>query len=251
MATLGNNELQARFKSGTPRFMHLNVTRQNQEFDINHDLIHCDVELLYAQAKLVGEPGLGGSGITTGYTQAAEPANGASPWKITVNHSGNLNDPADTNKVLGVEENFIQEFEVDHSLVDLEIEGLTERRQFLKDPSIQSNDLHVLVPTDFGLEIHRNRAGGTSYMPWFAENVKLNPRLKIKTYHPGPREKSKRICRFVQDFADTNTATYRKANGELKPWATQGHSSGTVCQFPANCVVNIQLTFRITPRVLL
>ena len=251
MATLSNEVLQQRFKNTTSRYMHINVTRQNQEFNINHDLVHSDIELLSAQAKLVGEPGLGGSGITALYNATTNPTNGAYPWKITVNHEGNLNDPADTNTVLGVDENFVQEFEVDHSMIDVEIEGLHERRQFLKDQSVAANDLHMLIPTDFGLEQHRDRVGGPNFFPFFAENVKLPGKLKIKTYHPGTREKSKRIVRFVQDYADTNTSTFRKANGELKPWATQGHSGGTVCQFPANCVINIYITFKVTPRTLL
>lgn len=254
MATLGNNEVQQRFRDGIPRLLHLNITRQNQEFTINHDLIHCDIELLHAQARLVGEPGEGGYGISTMYSNTDPTANNIghfSPWRSTVNVQA-LNDPADSSVVLGVGENFVQQVEVDHGHVDVDIVGLTERRQYLKDQSVAANDLSILIPTDFGLEMHRGLVAGPTYMPWFSHNVKLQPRIKVTTHFPGTREKAKRVVRFVQDYADTDTSTYRKANGEISMWANQGHDDGVTSpsqsQFPANLVHNIYMQFKVTPR---
>jgi len=228
--------------------MTLWVTRQGQSFVTSGDLQLCDVELVNASVELVGEPGKGNVGSVSGYVagdSSVEPYNG------TMNLLHAVNDAGTTSTVYQIEgENRIQsKTHINHGLLNINIVGMTQGTQFRKDVSVGGNNLELLVPTDNGLITQRFAAWPST--PLLLENVHLQQNLRVECTFAGTWPQSKRIARFVEDWADTPGGTKRNTDGTVRYFVgdDEGQSSTAECQVPANCVQFVKLIFKVSPRV--
>lgn len=246
-----------RYETHHQRLMTLYVTRQSQQFVVANDLELVDIELIRSSVELVGEPGFDfNSGIGMGHAGAAYDSAGATvpdanpTYLSTVNQLYALNRTG-TSTVHGVTGlNGVQHTtHINHGWVNIQIDGMMENRQFMQDERYQENQLSLVVPTDSGvLSIRSMQQNGPPH-PLLLQNIKMQPQVTIHTDFAGIWPKQKRRARFVEDYADTNPAVLRNADGTVRYY--QDDSGGAAIgpsQIPANMINCIVLQFCIKPR---
>jgi len=222
--------------------MTLWVTRQGQDFVTSGDLQLCDVELLNASVELVGEPGQGNAGKTAGQNNN---------HNTTINFLNAVNDASAESTVYGVTggNRVLAKTHINHGHVNVNIIGMTQGHQFRRDTSIGGNDISLLIPTDNGIIPGR-------IVNWPAnsltlENVHLQQNLRVECAFAGTWPVVKRVCRFVEDWADTPGGTKRNADGTVRYYVNddEGQSSSQECQVPSNLINAMKLVFKVTPRI--
>jgi hypothetical protein len=228
--------------------MTLWVTKQNQEFITTSDLELADIELVNATVELVGEPGNGNYGDTSGNGSYAT----TSTHKTTINTKG-VNDVGQTSTVFGLEApNLIsQKTHLNHGHLNVGIVGMTEGHQFRQDATHQDNRIYLSIPTDLGLMSARDKLASWPPTPISIEAVKLEQRLRVESAFFGNGAAPTKVARFVEDWADATSN--RNDDGTVK-WFTnndEGTSSIQQCIVPSNCIVGMKLVFNIRPRAIL
>lgn len=226
--------IMKRYQTRTTKLMHLYVTRQNQEFVIENDQQLVDLELIRSKVTLVGEPGAGDWGtVVQGYNGASQVS-----YRNTINSNVLQNTAANRVK---------QRSDIDHSLVNISIAGMTQQRQFLGD-EIHNSYLSFVCDTDLG--IHTTNA--INFVPQACENVKLQQKLVVHTDFLGNKALEERKGSFVEDWADEDVAT-RRVEGVLgspvKYFNTEATTSSDACLVPSNKIISALLTFKVTPRL--
>ena len=238
------DDIYKRYETHHKKIMTLYVTRQNQQFVVSSDITLCDLELIRSSVELVGEPGRSGgfAAIGTGGNQVGRSILGSNIFYGDTYNSETLNQNQ-TNAVQS-------KTALNHSWMNIEINGMSEARNFMRDDRLQDNELSIVVPTDNGLAgaaRGANANGPTN--PIKLENIKLNQNIRIACQFAGSGPKQVRTARFAEDFADLDPATYRSADGTVKYYNdTSGHADDTLCQIPANIVNSMILQFQMTPR---
>lgn len=247
------NEIYKRYETHHKKVINLYVTRQNQQFRIANDQTLCDLKLLRSSVELVGEPGFaGGTQVGYGHTQGAYDTLGASVDLVTPGYCSTTNwlyamNKSGSSRVYGMTlPNGVQhKSTINHGWVDVSIAGMTEARHFMRDDGMQDNQVSLLLPTDSGiLSTRAQQASGPPHQI-VLENVKMDPYITVGTLFVGTSGRNTRIARFVEDFADTDIATYRSTDGSVKYYDTAGAGA---CQIPANMVTHMILQFEMTPR---
>lgn len=242
-AVLGPTGVAGRYQTHRSQLMTLWVTRQGQEFVTSGDLQLCDVELINATVSLVGEPGIGNVGTVTGPI---------TPHKTTFNQINAVNNAGVTSTVYGItgENRVLSKTHLDHGYLNITIEGMTQGHQFRKDVSQGGNDISLLVPTDNGVLMHREKTWPAN--PLTLENVHLQQNLKVHCAFAGLWPLTKRIARFTEDWADADdgSTVKRNADGTVRYFTNddEGQASAQKCQVPSNCIDSLKLLFKISPR---
>ena len=221
--------------------MTLWITRQGQQFVTSGGQQLCDVELVNATVQMVGEPGIGNFGNVSGPT---------TPHNTTMNKLHAVNEAGVTSTVYGItgENRILSKTHIDHGHVGINVEGMMQGHQFRTDVSQGGNGFRMLVPTDNGLMMHRDK--NWPQQPLMLENVHLQQNLRVETIFAGLWPETKRIARFTEDWADTPGGTKRNADKTVRYFTSddEGQSSSEECQVPSNCIDSIKLVFKITPR---
>lgn len=240
------DDIYKRYETHHKKLMTLYVTRQNQQFVVANDITLCDLELIRSSVELVGEPGVssGFAGVSTGanqigfgYTQG-----------LTAAYGGTINTLYDINKT--VVANAVQhKTSINHGWVNIEIDGMSQARNFMRDDRQMDNELSIVVPTDSGiLSIRAAQQSGPPH-PIILENIKMEQNIRIACQFAGSGSKQSRTARFVEDFADADPTTYRSADGTVKYYDdTSGGPVDTECQIPSNLINCMILQFQMTPR---
>ena len=238
---LGPAGIVGRYRTHRKQLMTLYVTRQGQDFVTSGDLQLCDVKLINASVELVGEPGIGNFGNSSGPT---------TPHNSTVNKLHAINDAGTTSTVYGIasENRVISKTHLTHRELNISITGMTQGHHFRQDQAHLDNNVELMIPTDYGIMEHRNPAWPAH--PIQLENVHLQQNLKVHAVFAGNWPANKRIARFVEDWALTTGGTKKNADGTIRYFVNddEGQSSSQECQVPANCINAIKLVFEVTPQ---
>jgi hypothetical protein len=239
------DEIYKRYETHHKKVMTLYVTRQNQQFVVANDITLCDLELIRSSVELVGEPGVsaGNAGVATGtsqigfgYTQGS-----SGPYGSTVNALYDVNKTVVVNAVQ-------HKTHINHGWMNIEIEGMSQARNFMRDDRQLDNELSLVVPTDSGIiSIRAAQQNGPPHS-LVLENIKLEQNIRIACQFAGSGSKQSRTARFVEDFADADPTTYRSSNGSVKYYDDSGGAADTKCQIPSNLVNCMILQFQMTPR---
>jgi hypothetical protein len=247
------DEIYKRYETHHKKLMTLYVTRQNQDFVVADDITLCDLELVRSSVELVGEPGLGGGGqIGYGHTQGAyAPAEATLDLQMP-NYSSTVNQlyamnlsGSSTVKGMNAPNGVVHKTALNHGWMNIEIEGMSQNRNFMRDYRQDDNELSIVVPTDSGLLSMRAAQQNGPPHPVMLENIKLEQTIRIKSQFAGNASKQSRTARFVEDFADTDPTTYRSADGTVMYYSAAGIGA---CQIPSNMVNCMVLQFQMTPR---
>ena len=236
---LSASGVAGRYQTHRSQLMTLWVTRQGQDFVTSGDLQLCDVELINAEAHLVGEPGIGNFG-----------GSASVPHNSTTNELHAVNDAAATSTVYGVigGNRILSKTHINHGFLNVNIIGMTQGHQFRRDISISGNNISLMIPTDKGLL--SNRQSNWPMTPLLLENVHLQQNLRVECDFAGTWPINDRVARFVEDWADTTGGTKRNADGTVRYFVNndEGQSSTEECQVPSNCINALKLVFKVTPR---
>lgn len=226
--------IMKRYQTRVTKLMHLYVTRQNQIFEIENDQQLVDLELIRSKVTLVGEPGKGNHGTVVQYSDSTATVIG---FRNTINQRTLQNTEA--NKIK-------QRSEIDHSMVNISILGMTQARQFLGDETHNSY-LSFVCDTDMG--VHSTNT--TNFVPQSCENVKLQQKLQVNTAFLGNANTDTRLAGFVEDWADEDLSrrTGSVSGAPVIYHSTEGTASTDDCLVPSNKIVSILLTFKVTPRI--
>lgn len=238
------DDIYKRYETHHKKIMTLYVTRQEQQFVVSSDITLCDLELIRSSVELVGEPGVSGgfADIGTDGNQVGRTIPASNIYYGETYNAQTLNQN---------QANAIQnKTTLNHSWVNVEIKGMSEARNFMRDDRQEDNELSIVIPTDNGWGgAARGVNANGPINPIKLENIKLNQNITIACQFAGSASKSVRTARFAEDFADTDVATYRSADGTVKYYNdTSGHADDTLCQIPANVVNSMILQFQMTPR---
>lgn len=239
------DDIYKRYETHHKKVMTLYVTRQNQQFVVANDITLCDLQLIRSSVELVGEPGvsIGNAGLATGASQIGF----GYTHGLAASYGSTINTLYAVNK--GVVANAVQhKTSINHGWMNIEIEGMSQARNFMRDDRQMDNELSIVVPTDSGLMAVRAAQQGGPPHPIMLENVKLNQNINIACQFAGSGSKQSRTARFVEDFADADPATYRSADGTVKYYDDSGVGADTACQIPSNLVNCMILQFQMTPR---
>ena len=246
-----DNAITERYQTHQEKIMTLYVTRKNQEFVVSNDLQLVDVELIRSSVELMGEPGFTGEGgyANGGYDVAGlstdEPT-GNKAYMSTVNGLYAINKTGTSTLYGTTGTNSITHLpHLNHGWVNVDIKGLTDGNQFLRDDGLEDNRLSLIVPTDHGLISVRSAQQNGPPTELRLERVKMEQRLRVNLHFAGTWPEDKRQARFVEDYADTVPATFRNTDGTVKTHGT------TDCIIPSNMVVCAMLQFKIKPRTTL
>lgn len=246
------DDIYKRYETHHKKTMTLYVTRQNQQFVIANDITLCDLKLMRTSIELVGEPGLsnGFAGIAGNGGTIPKLSNqigyGSTQGVTAATYCEALN----LRKLNKSETNAVQHHShLNHGWMNIEIEGMSQARNFMRDDRQLDNELSLVVPTDSGLISVRSAQQQGPVNPIVLENIKLEQNIRIASQFAGSAAKQVRTARFVEDWADLNPTTYRLANGLVKYYNdTNGDDEDTQCQIPANLVNCMILQFEMTPR---
>lgn len=252
---LSHDEIYKRYETHHKKTLSLYVTRQDQEFVIADDVTLADLELIRSTVELVGEPGFAGDGTNTGSgivggvydTQGADASTQNPLYCSSINYLYPLNQGIASSKVRG--QSALNSIEhrpgLNHGWANIEIDGLTQGTSFMRDLRYTDNHIDILVPTDSGLLANRaaNSAGLAHSIK--LENIKLEPKIKVRTSFIGNAPKAERTARFVEDFADTDKDNLRLLNGRIKYYDEAGLGN---CLIPSNMISCVVLQFLMTPR---
>ena len=245
------NSISERYQTHQEKLMTLYVTRRDQEFVVSNDLQLVDVELVRSSIELMGEPGFTGVGgyVNGGYDVAGlatDVPTGNKAYMSTVNGLYAINKTGTSTLYGETGTNSITHLpHLNHGWANVEIKGMTEGSQFLRDENFTDNSLSLIVPTDHGLLSVRSAQQNGPPTELRLERVKMQQKLKVNIQFAGTWPTNKRQARFVEDFADTVPATYRNADGTVKTHGT------TDCLIPSNMIVCAVLQFKIKPRTTL
>lgn len=247
-----------RYETHHERLMTLYVTRQNQEFIVSGDQELVDIEIIRSSIELVGEPGYAsasGSNAGTGHTHGAYDSAAATSKSQNPNYMSTMNtlyamNTTNSSKVYGstLPNAVVHQTHLNHGWVNVDIQGMMENRQFMQDETYQGNQLSVVLPTDSGLLPVRTAQQNGPPHSMLLENVKMQQRIRVSLDFAGTWPKEKRRARFVEDFADTDPATYRNADGTVKYYVAGALGD---CQIPANMINCAIIQFKIKPRSVL
>jgi hypothetical protein len=240
------DDIYKRYETHHKKVMTLYVTRQNQQFVIASDITLCDLRLIRSSVELVGEPGtsVGQAGIgllnsnQTGGGQT-QGAGGGPGYSETVNNTL-LNEDL-TNAIQ-------HKPSINHGWMNIEIEGMSQARNFMRDDRKLDNELSIVVPTDNGLIASRVAQQNGPPHALILENIKLEQNIRIACQFAGSGAKQARAARFVEDWVDLAPGTYRSVDGTAKFYVDDGGASNGECQIPANLVNCMILQFEMTPR---
>ena len=239
------DDIYKRYETHHKKVMTLYVTRQNQQFVVANDITLCDLELIRSSIELVGEPG-----VSTGFGGI-----GAGTNQIGVGHTQGVTglgfletvNVAALNKT--PENAVVHKTALNHGWMNIEIDGMSQARNFMRDDRQMDNELSIVVPTDNGLIATRSAQQNGPTHSIKLENIKLEQNIRIACQFAGSAGKQNRTARFVEDWADLDKNTYRSADGTVKYYNdTDGHPSNMLCQIPANLVNCMILQFQMTPR---
>lgn len=258
---LGPEGVVQRYQTHRTQLMTLYVTRQRQVFETSADLQLSDIELINASVELVGEPGIGNTGVVSGGYDVA----GASAkednrmYNSTFNMLHAVNDAGTTSTVYNeaLENRILTKTHLHHGHVNVFIEGMHEPHQFRRDAFHAGNQLSLTIPTDLGLAQARLSNQTWPPTPILVEQVKLEQRLRVNTQFLGTWPEPKRLARFVEDWADSTavkaSVTTRNSDGTVRYFVNddEGQASTQECQVPANCINVMKLTFKVMPRTTL
>ena len=250
---LSYDEISKRYETHTKKTLSLYVTRQDQEFLISHDTTVADLELIRSTVELVGEPGFSrqskfgggvvggtsfptGSGVDEVYPIYGSTLNYLYPALNTGNST--VNGSEQPNAV-------VHKAAINHGWANVQIDGLTQARAFMRDDRLSDNNIDILVPTDYGLITNRatNAAGPSHTLK--LEKIQVEPKIKVRTSFVGSGTPISRLARFVEDFADTDPATYRETDGSVKYFEDDAIGA---CQIPSNMITCLILQFQLTPK---
>jgi len=232
----------SKYASQVQKTLTLYITRQDQQVHFTYDKSLVDVTLIRSSVELVGEPGRGASGsaqVGRGYTSGITPG-----YSSSVNELYALNQTGSSTVLGSTQSNSVSHRpDLNHGWVDVKIAGMTDGPHFMTDSEASEGELTLFLPTDSGLISSRaiQQAGASN--PIRMARVKMNERVTVHTDFGGSAPRFQRIARFAEDFADTDPATYRNADGSIKYYV----ASGTYpCQIPSNMISCMVLHFEIT-----
>lgn len=250
--------MHRRYETHHEKLMTLFVTRNDQDFVVSNDLELVDIELVRSSVELVGEPGFDfntgiGRGVPVGgvYDLSGSTVPEVNPsYMATVNQLYALNQTGTSRLYGSVLSNGLEhKTHINHGWVNVEIRGMTQNRQFMQDDRYQENQLSFVLPTDNGLLSTRSAQQNGPPQELKLENVKLEQRINVRVDFAGTWPRERRKARFVEDFADTDTAVYRYADGTVRYYADDSGSDQLgPCQIPANMVNCVILQFKVKPR---
>tara|TARA_R110002096_G_scaffold45640_5_gene122411 strand:+ start:2685 stop:3491 length:807 start_codon:yes stop_codon:yes gene_type:complete len=265
-----DNATAERYQTHQEKLLTLYVTRKDQEFIVSNDLQLVDIELVRSSIELVGEPGYrgatgqGGAGgyVNNGRDYAANKAGTPADddfnyaehrgYMSTINtlYTGMNRGGSETSKLYGEEgTNQVTHLpHLNHGWANVEIKGMTDGSQFLRDDSFTDNSLSLIVPTDHGVLSVRSSQQNGPPTELRLERVKMQQKLRVDIQFAGSWPKNKRQARFVEDFADTDITTYRNNDGTVKLYPDTARSG---CHIPSNMIVCAVLQFKIKPRTTL
>lgn len=238
------DDIYKRYETHHKKVMTLYVTRQNQQFVVASDITLCDLKLVRTSIELVGEPGKAGG-------QAGIPTTNQIGRGNTGGVSGSsYGETVNTQTLNQVEANAVQhKSHLNHGWMNIEIEGMSQARNFMRDDRQIDNELSIVVPTDSGLFSVRSAQQQVAGHPILLENIKLEPTIRIASQFAGSAAKNVRTARFAEDFADTDKSKYRTVEGTIKYYDDSGTVGlDTFPQIPANIVNCMVLQFEMTPR---
>lgn len=239
------DEIFKRYETHHKKILTLYVTRQNQQFVVADDITLCDLELIRSSVELVGEPGVsvGNAGVPTGISQIGF----GYTQGLTAAYCGTINELYALNK--SVVANSVQhKTSLNHGWMNIEIDGMSQARNFMRDDRQVDNELSLVVPTDSGIMSIRTAQQSGPPHPIVLENIKLEQNIKIACQFAGSASKQSRTARFVEDFADADPTTYRSADGSVKYYDDSGGATDADCQIPSNLVNCMILQFQMSPR---
>lgn len=247
-------EIQSRYETHRPKVLTLHITKQAQFFDISNDQQLSDIELLRSSVELVGEPGrtLAGNPIQTpsghvsgAYSPSLFPATTADP-----NYMSTINSLYDINKtgsstVFGttVKNAIVHQHHIDHGWVDVQVSGLFDNANFIRDQSQGTSIFDLVLPTDSGLLSSRSVQQNGPPHRFELQGLKIDNRLQVNVAFLGSAPINLRQARFVEDFVQTNPDKYINADGT---YIYYDQATGD-CQIPSNCISQMILQFKITP----
>ena len=250
---LSYDEIHKRYETHTKKTLSLYVTRQDQEFVIANDTTVADLELIRSTIELVGEPGFGnGTQYGGGVVGGAVNSGGLGIEEIfpvygsTLNYLYSVMNTGVSTVDGSTQPNaIVHKSCLNHGWANVKIDGITQARSFMRDDRYSDNDIDILVPTDYGLLANRaiNAAGPSHTLK--LENIQLEPRVRVKSTFVGCGTPGARRARFVEDFADTDVATYREPDKSVKYFVDDSKGE---CQIPANMITCLILQFQMTPR---
>lgn len=242
-----------RYETHHKKTLTLYVTRQNQQFTIAQGVTLSDLELIRSSVELVGEPGFAyTTQVGRGHTEGAYDTAGSDTAEVNFTYGSTLNtlyamNQTGSSTVLSTTEPnaVIHKTHLNHGWVNVAITGMTQGRSFMRDDGYEDNSFDLILPTDNGLI--STRAAQQSGAPHTIklENVQLEPRVVVNTQFSGNWPKSRRVARFVEDFADTDATTLRNDDGTVKYYDASGSGA---CQIPSNMINCMILQFTMTPR---
>lgn len=249
------DDIYKRYETHHKKLLTLYVTRQDQQFVVAEDITLCDLHLVRSSVELVGEPGFAGSAqIGHGHVQGAYAPDATAGtldvqmpnYLTTVNqlYAMNFSGSSTVRGSTGINA-VVHKTSLNHGWMNIEIDGMSQNRNFMRDYRLDDNELSIVVPTDCGLLPVRMAQQSGPPHPIILENIKLEQTIRIKSQFAGNASKQSRTARFVEDFADTDAATYRSDDGTVKYFTEAGIGP---CQIPANMVNCMILQFQMTPR---
>jgi len=242
--------IHRRYETHLAKTLTLYVIRQDQQFVINYDKTLTDIKLIRSSVELVGEPGTSAVGEYVGRGYVSGDLVGSDKYGATINQRYAMNF-SDSSKVLGVTapNAVVHRTDLNHGWVNLEISGMTEGQNFMRDTETVEGQLSLVVPTDHGILQYRAMQQTMSGHPIRIDAVKLDPTIRVHTEFGGSGSRQKRLARFVEDFADENPAEYRFSDGTVKYFSDDPAAS--LCIIPANLITCMVLQFEVTPRATL
>lgn len=216
-------------------------------------MVLCDIELVRSSVELVGEPGWAdttqvgrghthGAYLDTGNVEVKNPN-----YMSTMNTLYAMNSTGSSTVFGGssLPNAVVHKSTLNHGWVDVSLKGMTQNRNFMRDDNKQENQLSIILPTDSGLIATRTTQQNGPPHPLVLENIQLETTLEVDTMFLGTGNATQRRARFVEDFADTDPATYRQTGGDVKYYT--GVAPGP-CQIPSNMISSMVLQFNVTPR---
>jgi len=239
------DDIYKRYETHHKKILTLYVTRQSQQFVVSNDITLCNLELIRSSVELVGEPGVSGGFAAIGtfgnqIGQGHVHGGAVTSYGETVNALYALNQ----NPTNGIQ----HKTSINHGWMNIEIEGMSQGRNFMRDTRQDDNELSIVVPTDNGLLTLRAAQQLGPPTPIMLENIKLEQTITIRSQFAGNSSKQTRTARFAEDFADTDAATFRSTDGTVKYYDDSNGANDAECQIPANIVNSMILQFQMTPR---
>lgn len=223
-----NNTLAARYRETENKLLYLDITYQDEQFNVVPNITNCNVRLLSHQVELVGNPARRPDSVVVDDTQhdvrAAQSVNylsvGAANDQDKYNHRNyhTVTDMDDTATLFITPKDMITEYNINHGLMDIRIRGMTDTAHHYLEDTNKNAGYHLIVPTDEGLESNKSLTSGPPRFPFDISNVKLQPQITVHTRYHGLSPSTDRDCRFLVEWIEQQERKFQQD----PTWAASG-----------------------------